>query len=119
MRGSTFAELLALLGTANENVAPVPTISRAVRQELELPAFLGSRGIDTRTRQSLQVVSVLTWINDVDRFVATLEPVLDGRKQHTRLFFVTIEKRADVTRLAQMGSRKGDGDFAKSTDIKV
>jgi hypothetical protein len=49
------------------------------------------------------MVTVLIWTNDVNRLVATLEPILNERQQHSILFFVAIEKRADVTRLGEMG----------------
>ena len=57
----------------------------------------------------LQMVVMLTRINHVNRLVATLEPVLDEGEQDAILFFFTIEKRADMTRVAELGSGKGDG----------
>jgi hypothetical protein len=52
---------------------------------------------------------MLTRINHVNRLVATLEPVLDEGEQNAILFFFAIEKRADMTRVTELGSGKGDG----------
>ena len=56
--------------------ATVPEVSFGVCQQLELPAFLSGRGVNSRTHQPSQVVLPLAWIYDVNRFVAALEPSL-------------------------------------------
>jgi hypothetical protein len=47
-------------------------------------------------------------IYDVNCLVATFEAILYERKQHAVLFVVAIEKRADVTYVAQLGTGKGN-----------
>src|SRR5438045_2752716 len=55
------------------------------------------------------MVMVLIRINDVNRLVSTLEPIPNERQQHAILFFIAIEKRADMTCLAELRSSQGDG----------
>jgi hypothetical protein len=74
-----------------------------------LPTLLGSRRVDARCGQPLQMVVTLIGIHNVNRLVATLEPVLNERQQHAILFFVAIEKRADMTHFAELGAGKGNG----------
>jgi hypothetical protein len=45
----------------------------------------------------------------VNGFVARFQPVLDERKQDAIFFLVVVEKRADVTRFAQLRAGKGNG----------
>jgi hypothetical protein len=52
---------------------------------------------------------MLTRINHVNRLVAALEAVLNEGEQDAIFFFFAIEKRADVTRVAELGTGKGDG----------
>jgi hypothetical protein len=54
------------------------------------------------------MVVTLIRIHDVNRFVATFEPVFNERKQHAILFFGTIEKCADVTHFAELGTGQGN-----------
>ena len=55
------------------------------------------------------MVVPLIRINEVNRLVATLEPVLNERKQHAILFVGAIEERTDMTSCAKLGSGKGNG----------
>jgi hypothetical protein len=52
---------------------------------------------------------MLVWIDDMNRFVTAVKPVLDEWKQHTIRFVVAVEKRANMTSLAQLGSGEGNG----------
>lgn len=47
---------------------------------------------------------MLAWINDVDGFVAALEAVLNERQQHAILFLITVEKRAHMTDISELGA---------------
>src|SRR6266851_6960551 len=87
----------------------VPKVRFGVGPKLELPTLLSSRRVDPHSCQPLQMVASLTRINDVNRLVATLEPVLNERKQHAILFIVAVEKRTDMTCSAELGARKGNG----------
>jgi hypothetical protein len=80
----------------------VSKICFGVDPNLELPTLLGSRRVDAYHGQPLHVVVTLIWIHDVNRFVATLEPVLNERKQHAIFLVVAIEKRADMTHFAEL-----------------
>jgi hypothetical protein len=55
------------------------------------------------------MVATLIRIHDVNRLVATLEAVLNERKQHAILFIVAVEKRADMANFAEFGAGKGNG----------
>ena len=48
------------------------------------------------------------WIYHVDGLIATLKPVLYEWKQHAVLFVVAVEKRTDVTYVAELGAGKGN-----------
>jgi hypothetical protein len=87
----------------------VPEVGLGVGAKLELSALLRGCRIDPSFGQALQMVGVLIRIHDMDGFVATLEPVLYERKQYSVLFLVAIEKRADMTRFAELRTGKGNG----------
>ena len=89
--------------------AAVPKVRFSVDAELQLPAPLGGGRVDSYRSQPLQMVTALIRINDVHGLVATLESVLNERKQHAILFVVAIEKRADMTYFAERGAGKGNG----------
>src|SRR3954469_22253597 len=63
----------------------VPKVRVRVGAEFELPARLGSRRVDAGGCQTLQMVVTLARIDDVNRFVAAVEAVLDERQQHAIL----------------------------------
>src|SRR5580704_16267123 len=54
------------------------------------------------------MVVILPLIYHVDGLIATLKPVLYERKQHAVPFVVAIEKRTDVTYVAQFRTGKGN-----------
>src|SRR4051812_12426387 len=54
------------------------------------------------------MVAALIGIHEVNRFVATLEPILDERKQHAIFLILAVKERAHMTYLAELGSRKGN-----------
>src|SRR5580658_6696414 len=76
--------------------------------KFELAAVLGGRRIDACRSQALQMIVTLPWIYHMDGFIATLKSVLYEWPQHAVLFVVAVEKRADVTYLAQLGAGKGN-----------
>src|SRR5215469_13760150 len=55
------------------------------------------------------MILTLIRVNNVYRFIAALETILDKRKQYAVLLFFAVEKRADVTRFVELGSCKGNG----------
>jgi hypothetical protein len=71
-----------------------------------LAAAQGGRGIDACGSQALQMIVILPWTYHVDGLVATLKPVPYKRKQHAVLIVVAVEKRTDVTYVAQLGTGK-------------
>lgn len=58
-----------------------------------------------------------TGVDDMNRFVATRESVLNERKQQTIGFVVAVEERTDVTCLAELGTGKGDGFHGRSHNV--
>src|SRR5262250_2015118 len=55
------------------------------------------------------MILTLIRVNNVYRFIATHETILDKWKQYAVLLFFAVEKRADVTRFVELGSCKGNG----------
>jgi hypothetical protein len=86
----------------------VTKICFGVGSKLELTAALSVRRIDACRSQALQMIVTLSWTYHVDRLIATLEPLLYEWKQHAVLFVVAVEKRTDVTYVAQLGTGKGN-----------
>jgi hypothetical protein len=86
----------------------VTKICFGVGSKLELTAVLGGRRIDTCRSQALQMIVTLLWIYHVDGPITTFKPVLYEWKQHAVLFVVAVEKRTDVTYVAQLGTGKGN-----------
>jgi hypothetical protein len=76
---------------------------------LELPTLLGGCRVDPYLNQPLLMVMMLIRINDVNRLVTTLEPVLNERKQHAILFVVAVEERTDMTYFVKLGTGKMNG----------
>ncbi len=68
----------------------------------------GAARIDACRSQALQMTVTLPCIYHVDGPVAALKPVLDEGKQHAVLFVGAVEKRADVTYVAQLGTGQGN-----------
>ena len=55
------------------------------------------------------MVLTLLRIEDVNGFVTRFQPVFYERQQDAIFFLVVIEKRADVTRFAELRAGKGNG----------
>src|ERR1700683_541089 len=86
----------------------VPKICFGVDLKLQLPTLLGKRWVDPGCGQPLQMIPTLIRIDDVNSFVATLETIPNERKQYAILFVVAIEKCADMTYFAELGTGKGN-----------
>jgi hypothetical protein len=86
----------------------VTKVCFGVGSKLELTAPLGGRRIDACRSQALQMIVTLPGIYYVNGLLAALKPVLYEWKQHAVLFVVAVEKRTDVTYLAQLGTGKGN-----------
>jgi len=86
----------------------VTKVCFGVGSKVELTAVPGGGRIDASGSQAVQMIVMLPWIDDVDGPIATLKPVLYEWKQHAVLFVVAVEKRTDVTYVAQMGTGKGN-----------
>src|SRR5882762_4199686 len=89
--------------------ATVPKIGFDVRPQLELSARLCGGRVDPCGCQALQMVTALIRIDDVNRLVATLKPLLDERKQHAILLVLAVEECADMACFAKLRAGKGNG----------
>ena len=68
--------------------------------------MLGDRRVNPHRRQTLQMVAMLIWTDNMNRFVAMIESVFDERKQHAIFLVVVIEKRAYMAHFCELGARK-------------
>jgi hypothetical protein len=84
----------------------IANICFSVSPKFELPTLLGGRRVDPYRSQTVQVVVTLIWIDNVNRLVATVEPVLDERKQHAIFLLVTVEERTYMACFAKLGAGK-------------
>lgn len=57
----------------------------------------GSRNVDARPRQPLEVLVTSFRIKSMDGLLAAFEAVINERNQHAILVIVDVEKRADMT----------------------
>jgi hypothetical protein len=73
-----------------------------------LSALPGGIRINPYRSQTLQMILMLPRIYNVNRLVATLEPVLYEWQQHAILFVVAVKKRTDVPYFAEHGTGKGN-----------
>jgi hypothetical protein len=89
--------------------AAVAKVGFGVCPELELSILLGRVGVDPDRGEPFEMVALLARIHDVNGLVAALEPVFDEREQYPVLFFLTVEKCADMARFAELGAGEGDG----------
>src|SRR5208283_2700627 len=85
-----------------------PKIDFGVDANLELSGPLGSCRVDSDCGQSSPMIMTLIRIHDVDRLVATLEAIPDERQQNPIFLIDVIEKRADMTHFAELGTGKGN-----------
>jgi hypothetical protein len=86
----------------------VAKIRFGVVSKLELPTLLGGRRINPYPSQTSQMIMMLRRIYDVNRLVATLEPVLYEWQQYAVLFVVAVKKRADMAYFAELRAGKGN-----------
>src|SRR6266850_2740394 len=105
----TAGELLEYLQHPMLIEAAVAKVRVRVRPNLELTRSLSGGGIDADRRQALQMIFMLVRVDDVNRFVAAREAVLDERQQHPIFLIVAVEKRADMACVAELraGERNG------------
>ncbi len=61
------------------------------------------------------MIVMLLWTYHVDCLIAALESVLYEREQYAILFVVAVEKRTDVTYVAELGTGKGNGRARSSS----
>src|SRR5215472_543037 len=115
-----FREVMLLAGAAARQLlehlhhpilieAAVAKVRFGADFELELTTLLGGCRVDTCRNQTLQMVVPLFRVNNMDRFVATLEPIFNERKQNAVLLFVTVKKRAHMTCFVELGASKRNG----------
>ncbi len=81
-------------------------IDIGIHAKLQLPALLRCRGVDPCLRQPVEVVLTLIRIHNMNRPMATLEPVPDKWQQDPIFFVGIIEERADMARLVELGTSK-------------
>src|SRR5579862_5852958 len=84
----------------------VANICFSVSAKFELSTLLGGYGVDAHPSQPVQVVVTLMGIDNVNRLVATVEPVLDEREQHAIFLLVTVEERTYVACFSELGAGK-------------
>src|SRR5579863_1823252 len=89
---------------------PIWKVNFGVGPKLELPAQLRGRRVDACASRALQMVLTLLWVKNVNGFVNSLRPVLYERKQDAVFFFVIIEERAYMTRVAELGGGEKNWD---------
>jgi hypothetical protein len=73
-----------------------------------LTAEPGSRCVDARGSQALQMIVMFPRIYHMDSLIAALKPILYEWKQYVVLFVVTVEKRAHMTYVAELRAGKGN-----------
>ena len=96
-------------GTYRVDVRLVQVDAQVINKKThQVAGSLSGGRIDPDRRQSLQMIVTLVRVDYVDRLIAAREAVLDERKQDAIFFLVAVEKRADVTRFAQLGAGKGN-----------
>jgi hypothetical protein len=86
----------------------VSKIGFGVGSKLELPTLLGGGRIDACRSQASKMIVMLSGIYHVDGLIAALKAVLYEWKQRAVLFVVAVEKRTDVTYVAELGAGKGN-----------
>lgn len=86
----------------------VRKICFGIGPKLELAAVPGGRRIDACRSQALQMIVMLPRTYNVDGLISALKAVLYEWQQHAVLFIVAVEKRTDVTYVAQLGTGKGN-----------
>ena len=79
---------------------PVAKVGLRAAAQFELAALRGGRGVDACGGQATQMIGTLVRIDDVNRFVPTVEPVFHERQEHPILLIVAPEERADMTGVA-------------------
>ena len=76
---------------------PVAKVGLRAAAQFELAALRGGHGVDASGAQATQMIGTLVRIDDVNRLVPTVEPVLHERQEHPILLIVAREERADMT----------------------
>jgi hypothetical protein len=64
--------------------------------------------IDTECCEALQVVGTPRGINDVKRFIAAFDTILDKRQRYAVLILTAVEEGADMTSFGEVGTCKGN-----------
>jgi hypothetical protein len=80
-----------------------------VGAKLQLSTLQRDGRINARLIQSLQVTLTLIAIHDVNRLVATLEPIFYEGEQDPILFLITVEEGTNVSVCVELGTGKGNG----------
>jgi len=107
--GVAAGQLLKHCDHATGIEAAIRKVDVCVDANLQLSTLFRGRCVDSYGGQALQMVVTLIGIDDMNRPVATLEPIFYEGEQDPILFVVAIEESADMTRFAQLGTSKGDG----------
>ncbi len=107
----TAGELLEYLQHPIWIEAAVAKVRVRARPNLELAGSLSGRRIDPDCRQALKMIFMLVRVDDVNRFVAAREAVLDKRQQHPIFLIFAVEQCADMACVAELraGQRNGGG----------
>jgi len=102
----TAGELLEYLQHPIWIEAAVAKVRVRARPNLELAGSLSGRRIDPDRRQALKMIFMLVRVDDVNRFVAAREAVLDERQQHPIFLIFAVEQCADMARVAELRASK-------------
>ena len=81
--------------------------------QFKLAAPLHRGCIDPGGCHSLEMINTSSRIDDMERFVAAFESVLDERKRHVVLVLTAVEEGADMTSIAKHGA----GDLNRSVGL--
>jgi hypothetical protein len=89
--------------------AAVAKVRVRARPNLELAGSLSGRRIDPDRRQALKMIFMLVRVDDVNRFVAAREAVLNERQKDPILFIFAGEQCADMACVAELRASQGNG----------
>src|SRR6185295_14968878 len=87
---------------------PVANVGLRAAAQFELAALRGGRSVDACGGQATQMIGTLVRVDDVNRFVPTVEPVFHEWQEHPIFLIVAPEERADMTGVAERRASQGN-----------
>jgi hypothetical protein len=107
--GVTAGQLLEGRDHAIRIEAAIGKVDIGVDANLQLPALLRSRMVDSYLSQALEVVVTLIRVYNVNRLMAGLESIFYKWEQDAVFFVRIVEESADVSGLIELGASKRNG----------